>query len=209
MLQPDFIIDVASPNAYLVHKTLGTIERRTGCRFNYIPCLLGGIFKATGNQAPMLAFADIKGKLAYDQREIQRFIQQHQLTAFTFNPHFPINTLTLMRGAAAMELQGQDALVQYLDKVLHYMWEEPRNLNDPEILASTLTDAGYDAEALIASTRQAAVKQQLISNTEKAVQRGTFGIPTFFVGEEMFFGKERLGQVEREIMQPHQPAVGK
>ncbi|MCX2980926.1 2-hydroxychromene-2-carboxylate isomerase [Halieaceae bacterium IMCC14734] len=199
MLQPDFIIDVASPNAYLVHKALGAIEKRTGCRFNYVPCLLGGIFKATGNQAPMLAFGDIKGKLAYDQLEMQRFIQQHQLTAFTFNPHFPINTLTLMRGAAAMELQGQDELVQYLDKVLHYMWEEPRNLNDPEILASTLTDAGYDAEALIASTQQPEVKQRLISNTEKAVQRGTFGIPTFYVGDEMFFGKERLGQVELEV----------
>jgi 2-hydroxychromene-2-carboxylate isomerase len=200
MSQPDFIVDVASPNAYFIHKVLGAIEKRTGCRFNYVPCLLGGIFKATGNQAPMLAFADIKGKLAYDQLEIQRFIKQHQLTAFTFNPNFPINTLTIMRGAAAMELQGQDALVQYLDKILHYMWEEPRNLNDPQVLASTLTDAGYDADDVLASTQLPEVKQRLISNTEQAVQRGAFGIPTFFVGDEMFFGKERLGQVEQEIM---------
>lgn len=200
MSQPDFIVDVASPNAYLVHQVLGNIEERTGCRFNYVPSLLGGIFKATGNQAPMMAFGDIKGKLAYDELEMQRFIQQHHLTAFTFNPHFPINTLTLMRGAAAMEIQGQDALLQYLDKVLHYMWEEPRNLNDPQVLASTLTDAGYDADELLASTQEPEVKQRLISNTEQAVQRGAFGIPTFFVGDEMFFGKERLGQVEQEIM---------
>ena len=126
----DFIFDFASPNAYLSHKVSPGIEERTGVVFNYVPCLLGGIFKATGNQAPMVAFAGVKGKLAYDYLEMERFIARHDIRNFNMNPYFPINTLTLMRGAAALDLESKDELMKYVDSIFHYMWEAPRNLND-------------------------------------------------------------------------------
>jgi 2-hydroxychromene-2-carboxylate isomerase len=195
----DFIFDVASPNAYLVHRLIPAIEARTGASFNYVPCLLGGIFKATGNQAPMMAFGEIKGKLAYEQLETRRFIEKHRLTEFTLNPHFPINTLTIMRCMAATEMEGRDTLQQFIAQMLHYMWEEPRNLNDPEVLRSTLADAGYNAGRMLALAQTPEVKSRLISNTEHAVARGAFGIPTIFVDDEIYFGKERMGQVEEAI----------
>tara|TARA_R110002110_G_scaffold415860_1_gene658761 strand:+ start:95216 stop:95830 length:615 start_codon:yes stop_codon:yes gene_type:complete len=199
MPQVDFIFDFASPNAYLVHQVIPQIEARTGASFNYIPCLLGGIFKATNNQAPMIAFAGVKGKLDYDRLEMERFIARHQISHFTMNPDFPINTLTLMRGAAALELEGREPLMKYVDAMFRFMWEDPRNLNDPGIVSATLAEAGYDAADLLAKAQSAVAKEHLIANTGKAVERGVFGIPTFFVNEEMFYGKERLQQVEEEI----------
>ncbi|MET0390448.1 MAG: 2-hydroxychromene-2-carboxylate isomerase [Polyangiales bacterium] len=190
----ELVFDFGSPNAYLVHRVLPAIAARSGARIHLLPCLLGGIFKLTGNQSPMAAYAGVKGKLAYEERETQRFIAKHQLTAFKFNPHFPINTLLIMRGLiAAQRLKVADA---YVEAVLTAMWEREQKLDDPAVVEQVLTAAGLDAAALIALTQDPGVKAELLANTEAAVARGAFGIPTFFVGDEMFFGKERLGQVE-------------
>ncbi len=190
----DFIFDFASPNAYLAHRVLYPMAARLGAEVNLIPCLLGGIFKATGNQAPMIAFGGIKGKLDYEMLEMRRFIEKHGLGAFAMNPHFPINTLTLMRGLVAADLAGdKDA---YVAAVLPAMWEAGENLGDEAVIAKVLSAAGLDAEALLTRAKDDEVKTRLADNTAAAVDRGVFGIPTFFVGDEIFFGKERLGQVE-------------
>ena len=190
----DFIFDFASPNAYLVHKIVPEIEARTGARFNYIPCLLGGIFKATGNQAPMIAFGGIKNKPEYDALEMQRFITRHELTGFKMNPHFPVISLMLVRGALVAERDGY--LMKYIDAMVDAMWEQGLKLDDAEVLHKALADAGFDADKIMTDMGDEAIKAKLLENTNAAVERGAFGIPTFFVGEEMFFGKERLGQVE-------------
>jgi 2-hydroxychromene-2-carboxylate isomerase len=194
----DFIFDFASPNAYLSYKVLPQIAARTGASVNLIPCLLGGIFKATGNQAPMIAFGGIKGKMAYEMLETQRFINTHGLTKFRMNPHFPVNSLLAMRGLIAAEMDGvKDA---YVDAVLKGFWEDGLKMDDPAVMQDVLTQTGLDGAALIARTQDPAVKQTLAANTDAAVARGVFGIPTFFVGEEMFFGKDRLSQVEAEVL---------
>jgi len=194
----DFIFDFASPNAYLTHRVIPAIEERTGATFNYIPCLLGGIFKATGNKAPMIAFADIKGKLDYDRLETARFIAKHKLDKFVFNPHFPVNSLLLVRGAIAADLDGR--LADYIEAGTCAMWEQGLKMDDPEIYVDSMTKAGFDGAGLLERTKDEAVKATLMENTTKAVERGAFGIPTFYVGDEMFFGKERLGQIEEEIL---------
>lgn len=193
----ELIFDFGSPNAYLVHRVLPGLLERTGAELKITPCLLGGIFKATGNQAPMVAYAPIPNKLAYEQLEFRRFVERHALTRFTFNPHFPVNTLLLMRGAIAAERDGR--LADYVEAGLHHMWEAPRNMGDPEVYAAAMTESGFDGQALLAATQDPEVKQALADNTEGAVKRGAFGIPTFFVGDAMFFGKERLGQVEEAL----------
>ena len=190
----DFIFDFASPNAYLVHKIVPEIEARTGASFNYIPCLLGGIFKATGNQAPMIAFGDIKNKPEYEALEMQRFIARHNLTDFKMNPHFPVISLMLVRGALVAERDGY--LKKYIDAMVDAMWEQGLKLDDPEVLHKAYADAGFDADKIMTDMSDDAIKEKLMENTNAAVARGAFGIPTFFVGDEIFFGKERLGQVE-------------
>ena len=190
----DFIFDFASPNAYFSHHALKGVAERTGAKGNVIPCLLGGIFKATGNQAPFVAFGGIKGKMDYEMLEIRRFIARHDLRRFQMNPHFPINSLTAMRGLCAVE-RGPD-FNTYVEAVLAGFWERGLAMGDAVVLATVLTEAGLDAGAILERAQTDAVKATLAANTEAAVARGTFGIPTFFVGEEMVFGKERLGQVE-------------
>lgn len=190
----DFIFDFASPNAYLVHKVIPEIEARSGATFNYIPCLLGGIFKATGNQAPMMAFGGIKNKLEYDALEMQRYIVRHNLTDYKLNPHFPVMSLMLMRGALVAERDGY--LDDYIEAMLKAMWEDGLKLDDPEVLHKAFADAGFDADKIMADMGDDAIKAKLMENTNAAVERGSFGIPTFFVGDEMFFGKERLEQLE-------------
>ena len=190
----DFIFDFASPNAYLVHKIVPEIEARSGAVFNYIPCLLGGIFKATGNQAPMIAFGGIKNKPEYDAIEMQRFITRHNLTGFKMNPHFPVISLMLVRGALVAERDGY--LMKYIDAMIDALWEQELKLDDPEVLHKALADAGFDADKIMTDMGDEAIKAKLLENTNAAVERGAFGIPTFFVGDEIFFGKERLGQVE-------------
>jgi 2-hydroxychromene-2-carboxylate isomerase len=190
----DFIFDFASPNAYLAMKVLPPIAQRHGAEIKLTPCLLGGIFKATGNQAPFNAFAGIKGKLEYERLEMERFIARYDLKAFRMNPHFPINTLVLMRTmVAAQQLGVVDA---YVDVVLAGMWENGDKMDDPAVLLARLNSGGLDGQRLIDLSSSPEVKAELVANTEAAAARGVFGIPTFFVGDEMFFGKERIGQIE-------------
>lgn len=192
----DFIFDFGSPNGYLAWKVLPGIAERTGASVNLIPCLLGGIFKATNNRSPVEAFGEVKGKLAYEALETRRFVAKHGLSRYRQNPHFPVNTLLIMRGLIAARRMGVgDA---YLEAVLRAMWEDGEKMDDPQVVARVLAAAGLDADAILAATQDAEVKAELIANTEAAVARGVFGIPTFFVGDEMFFGKDRLEQVEAE-----------
>ena len=193
----DFIFDFGSPNAYFSYKILGPILERTGATLNVIPCLLGGIFKATNNTPPMMAFGGVKGKLEYEQLEIRRFIDKHGLTAFEFNPHFPVNTLLLARASVAM--RDDPRFHEFLEAGLKAMWEDGKKMDDPEVFAATFTRAGFDGQALLEKTQDPEIKQKLISNTDAAVERGSFGIPTFYVGDEMFFGKDRLQQVEEAL----------
>ncbi|MEO1658538.1 MAG: 2-hydroxychromene-2-carboxylate isomerase [Pseudomonadota bacterium] len=198
MTAPQFFFDFGSPNAYFSYKVIPEIEKRTGVTFEWIPVLLGGIFKATDNQSPFMAYGNVKGKLAYDQLEMVRFQKAHNITKFQMNPNFPVNTLLLMRGAVAAQSEGQ--LETYLDAGFRAMWEEGRKMDDPEVFVATLNEAGLDGEAIAAKTQDPEIKGKLAENTSAAVERGAFGIPTFFVGDEMFFGKDRLGQVEAEIL---------
>ena len=190
----EFIFDFGSPNAYLAHRALPPILERTGANLVIIPCLLGGIFKATGNQAPLIAFASIKGKSEYEMLELRRFVAKHRFEKFRLNPHFPVNTLMLMRGLVAAREAGSGAA--YLEMGLEGMWEEGLKLDDKEVLARRIDSAGLDSASLLAASQTDPIKQKLVDNTAAAVGRGVFGIPTFFVGDEMFFGKDRLGQVE-------------
>ncbi len=193
----DFIFDFGSPNAYLSSAVLADVAARTGATVNVLPCLLGGIFKATNNASPMVAFGDVKGKLAYEGLETRRFVSKHGLTAFRSNPHFPVNTLLIMRGLVAAARAGVGD--RYRAAVLAAMWEAGEKMDDPAVMERVLTAAGLDAAGLLAATQDPEVKAELVANTEAAVARGVFGIPTFFVGDEMFFGKDRLGQVEDEV----------
>ncbi|MEQ1931556.1 MAG: 2-hydroxychromene-2-carboxylate isomerase [Parvularculaceae bacterium] len=190
----DFIFDFASPNAWLAYRALPPILGRTGASLNSIPCLLGGIFKLTGNQAPFTAFANVKGKNAYDMLEMRRFVEKHRLTKFRLNPHFPMNTLMLMRGLVAAQELGVTSA--YLEAGLVAMWEDGLKMDDPAVIGEVVASAGLDGERLFALAQDQRIKDRLAANTQRAVDRGAFGIPTFFVGDEMFFGKERLGQIE-------------
>jgi 2-hydroxychromene-2-carboxylate isomerase len=190
----DFIFDFGSPNAYLAWQVLPGIAQRTGASVNLIPCLLGGIFKATNNRSPVEAFGEVKGKLAYEALETRRFVVRHGITRYRSNPNFPVNTLMIMRGLIAARRLGVGD--RYLEVVLAGMWEAGEKMDDPQVVARVLTAGGLDAEAILEATQDAEVKAELIANTEAAVARGVFGIPTFFVGPEMFFGKDRLDQVE-------------
>ncbi|MDP2011125.1 MAG: 2-hydroxychromene-2-carboxylate isomerase [Phenylobacterium sp.] len=193
----DFIFDFGSPNGYLSWKVLPGIAARHGATVNLIPCLLGGIFKATGNQSPVTAFGGVKGKLEYEGLETKRFVAAHGLTAYRSNPHFPVNTLLIMRGLVAARRAGVgDA---YLEAVVSAMWEQGLKMDDPEVVAGVLTKAGLDARAILEATQDPEVKAELAANTEAAVARGAFGVPTFFVDGEMFFGKDRLHAVEAEL----------
>ena len=193
----DFIFDFGSPNAYFATKALSGVAERTGATINFIPCLLGGIFKATNNEPPMVAFGSVKGKMAYEMLEIQRFIKTHGLTKFQMNPNFPVNTLIMMRAAIAAEEDGR--LAEYIDAGLTHMWEDGLKMDDPEIFMDAMTKSGFDGKALLERTQNSEIKAKLVANTESAVTRGAFGIPTFYVGDEMFFGKDRLVQVEAEL----------
>jgi len=192
----EFVFDFASPNSYLAYRALPSILERTGARLVINPCLLGGIFKATGNVAPGVAFASVKGKLDYEMLEFRRFIAKHRLDKFRFNPNFPVNSLMLMRGYIAREAGVEDG---YLEMGLEGLWEEGLKLDDREVLARRIDSAGLDSASLLAAAQTDRVKLKLADNTAAAVARGVFGVPTFFVGDDMFFGKDRLGQVEEAV----------
>jgi 2-hydroxychromene-2-carboxylate isomerase len=198
MKNVELIFDFASPNAYLVVPVLRNITARTGASLTITPCLLGGIFKATSNQAPFVAFAPVKGKMDYEMLETRRFIAKHGFTKFSMNPNFPINSIHAIRGLIAAQNAGVgDA---YMDAVLSGFWEQGANMGHKGVIEEVVTAAGLDGAALMEAAGSDEVKATLMANTENAVARGAFGIPTFFVGNEMFFGKERLSQVE-ELLQ--------
>ena len=193
-----FLFDFGSPNAYLCHKVIPAIEQRTGATFEYVPILLGGLFKLSNNRSPAEAFADIPNKRAYDQLELERFVKKHGIANFRRNPFFPINTLQLMRGAVGA--QQLNCFERYVDTVFASMWERELNMGDPQIVLSELKSAGLDAAAIFAATQDQRVKDRLLANTNEAHARGAFGSPTFFVGDDIYFGKDRLRDVEEEIV---------
>jgi 2-hydroxychromene-2-carboxylate isomerase len=197
-IKVEFQFDFGSPNAYLAELVLPAIERRTGVKFEYVPVLLGGIYKATGNMSPSDSLRGIKNKPEYQKLETERFLRRHDITKFAFNPFFPVNTLMLMRGAVAAKFEG--LFEPYFRAAYQHMWVEPKKMDDLEIFRAAFNSSGVDIDRLITRTQQDDVKQQLIKDTNDAVARGAFGSPTFFVGSEMFFGKDQLRDVEESIV---------
>jgi 2-hydroxychromene-2-carboxylate isomerase len=189
----EFLYDFASPNAYLVHKVLPGMARKHGADVVWEPVLLGGIFKATGNQAPMHAFDGVAGKLDYQAVELQRFVHRHDL-AFRMNPHFPIMTISLMRGAVFA--QDKPWYARYIDCVFDAMWVDGKDMGDPAIISAALNAVDLPGEEILMATQDPSIKGRLMAATEKAVERGVFGAPTMFLGDEMFFGKDSLDDLE-------------
>ena len=194
---PQFLFDFGSPNAFLSHEAIPAIEQRTGVKFEYVPVLLGGIFKATNNRSPAETLAGVKNKPEFQKLETERFVRRFQVKPYVWNPFFPVNTLNLMRGAVAAQFEG--VFEPYVDAAFHHMWVEPKKMDDPDVAMKALASFGLDAAKLFARAQQADVKARLIENTQAAVERGAFGSPTFFVGTEMFFGKEQLRDVEELV----------
>ena len=193
----EFVFDFASPNGYLAYRALSPIAARHNAKIEILPCLLGGIFKETGNQAPMIAYAKIKGKLEYERLEFARYLERYKLKDFKFNPHFPVNTVMMMRGAVVAQMEG--ALERYVEAGLKMMWEDGRKMDDPEVFVAALSDAGFDGPHYATRIKEDAVKAKLFENTAAAVERGAFGVPTFYIDGEMYFGKERMAQIEEQI----------
>jgi 2-hydroxychromene-2-carboxylate isomerase len=194
---PQFLFDFGSPNAFLSHEAIPAIEKRIGVKFEYVPVLLGGIFKATNNKSPAETLAGVRNKPEFMKLETERFVRRFQVGPYTMNPFFPVNTLNLMRAAVAAQFEG--VFQKYVDAAFHHMWIEPKKMDDPEVAAKALTASGLDAAKLFARSQTPEVKSRLIENTQNAVERGAFGSPTFFVGKEMFFGKEQLREVEELV----------
>ena len=197
MVTVEFHFDFGSPNAYLSHLVLPEIEKRTGVKFAYVPILLGGVFKLTNNRSPAESLVGIKNKSEYERLEMTRFLRRHGITRFRPNPFFPVNTLMLMRGAIAVQSLG--VFERYVDEMYRHMWAEPKKLDDPHVLRAALEESGLDSERFFALIQTPEVKDRLLENTRRSVERGTFGAPTFFVGAEIFFGKDRLRDVEELI----------
>ncbi|MEP3422003.1 MAG: 2-hydroxychromene-2-carboxylate isomerase [Erythrobacter sp.] len=198
----EMIFDFVSPNAYFIWGPLRDVVARTGAGLDITPVFLGGMHKLTGNAPPMIRDADVKGKVEYSMLEIQRFIAKHNLTKYNMHPQFPFNSITLQRMLFAADQDGR--AVQFVDGMLPAIWEHSLDFTDTEAFGAALTAAGFDPADLIARIQTDEVKQGLVQNTDHAVARGAFGIPTMFTGPkdgatEMFFGKERLAQIEEEL----------
>ena len=187
MVKVEFHFDFGSPNAYLSHLVIPEIEKRTGVKFEYVPVLLGGVFKATNNRSPAQSLVGIKNKPEYERIEMNRFIKRHGITRFKSNPFFPVNTLMMMRGAIAARQLG--VFERYVDEMFRNMWGDPKKMDDPTVYRAALDEAGLPTAKIV----------ELIANTQRSVERGTFGSPTFYVGDEIFFGKDRLRDVEELI----------
>lgn len=205
VVKVEFHFDFGSPNAYFCHRLIPAIEARTGVTFDYVPILLGGVFKLTNNQSPMAQFDGVKNKNEYQRLETARFIRKHALDRFQRNRFFPVNTIQLMRAAVAMKPSAQFA--GFVDSIFQAMWEQSKKMDDSNEFAAVLQDAGFDAAGLIAEIQDPVIKQALVDNTAETVARGNFGAPTFFVNDEMFFGKDRLVDVEDQIMAEKTPAA--
>ena len=198
MPKVEFLFDFGSPNAYLSHLVIPEIEKRTGAKFVYLPILLGGVFKLTNNRSPAEAFAGVKNKPEYHRLETERFVRQHGITHYQHNPFFPVNTLMIMRGAMAARQLG--IFERYVDQVYRHMWAEPKKLDDPAVLRAALLESDLPADRLFELVQTAPVKEALMAETQRAVDRGTFGSPTFFVDDEIYFGKDKLRDVEEAIV---------
>jgi 2-hydroxychromene-2-carboxylate isomerase len=196
-IAPQFLFDFGSPNAFLSHEAIPAIEQRTGVKFEYVPILLGGIFKATNNKSPAETLAGVKNKREFNALETERFVKRFKVKPYVWNPFFPVNTLNLMRAAVAAQREG--VFEKYVEAAFHHKWVEPQKMDDPEVAMQALNASGLDAARLFARAQEPDVKAKLIENTQSAVERGAFGSPTFFVGKEMFFGKEQLREVEELV----------
>ncbi len=193
MTEIEFIYDFGGPNSWFVHRAIPAIEAQGKVRFRYVPVLLGGIFKATGNRPPVMTYGHVESKMAYDRLEMDRFMARHGISGFKLNPHFPVNTLLPMRGAVAAERLGCGPA--YREAMFVALWEQGLKLDEPAVWAEAVSAAGLDAAALGALVEDPEVKAELVANTEAVVARGAFGVPTFFIGTEMWFGKDRLRDV--------------
>lgn len=196
-MRVEFHFDFGSPNAYLSHVIIPRIEQRTGAKFVYVPILLGGVFKLTNNRSPVESYAAIRNKLPYERLETERFIKKHGIENYQFNPFFPVNTLALMRGAIAAQRLG--VFERYVDEMFRHMWAQPKDMDDPAVIGAALQESGFDAPKLLALAQDQTVKDELAANTSRSVERGTFGAPTFFVDDEIYFGKDRLRDVEEAL----------
>ena len=194
----EFHYDFGSPNAYLSHRVLPQIAQRTGAAIEYVPILLGGVFKATNNRSPMEQLAEVKNKPEYQRRETERFIAKHKLEAFSRNSHFPVNTITMMRGA--VYARGKSWESDYIEAMFTAMWERGLNMADAEQFAEVLQESGLPVDEIVAAVTDPAVKSALVESTAESVERGNFGSPSFFVGDELYFGKDKLGDFEEEIL---------
>tara|TARA_R110002126_G_scaffold3111_20_gene17251 strand:+ start:4858 stop:5460 length:603 start_codon:yes stop_codon:yes gene_type:complete len=192
----ELIFDFVSPNAYLIWSPLKNLAAKYGATIAVTPAFLGGMHKLTGNAPPFVRDAEVKGKNDYAMLEMNRFIKKHGLTKFRMNPKFPFNTITLQRMLVALEPEKQAGFIETL---LPAIWEQGLDVTDADTLRKILHNSGFDGQALLAMTQDPAIKQRLIDNTENAVERGAFGIPTMFVEGEIYFGKERLGQIEEQL----------
>jgi 2-hydroxychromene-2-carboxylate isomerase len=197
MVTVEFHFYFGSPNAYLSHLVIPEIEKRTGARFEYVPVLLGGVFKLTNNHSPAETLRGIRNKPDYERLETQRFIRRHGITRFQSNPYFPVNTLMIMRGAIAARRLG--VFERYVDEIYRNMWADPKKMDDPAVFRSVLAVGEFDAGEIFRLIETREVKDELLHHTERSVERGTFGSPTFYVGDEIFFGKDRLHDVEEMI----------
>lgn len=192
----EFYFDLGSPATYLAHTQLAKICADTQSELIYIPMLLGGVFKATGNASPAM----IPAKGRYMFQDLDRFAKRYGVQ-LRFNPHFPINTLTLMRAANGMQLNQPQRFAEFVDCLFRALWVEGRNLNDPQTVAAVLTENGFDPQEIMALTNDESVKAALKENTEAAIKRGVFGAPSMFIGDQLFFGQDRLDFVEEALRQ--------
>ena len=198
MVKVEFHFDFGSPNAYLSHLVIPEIEKRAGVKFEYVPVLLGGVFKLTNNRSPAQSLVGIKNKPEYERLEMTRFIKRHGITRFQSNPFFPVNTLMMMRGAIAARSIG--VFERYVDEMYRNMWADPKKMDDPNVFRTALDEPGLPTTKVLELIESKPVKDELLDNTNRSVERGTFGSPTFYVGNEIFFGKDRLRDVEEMIV---------
>ena len=197
-MKAEFLFDFGSPNAYLSHLVIPKIEERTGVKFEYIPVLLGGVFKATNNVSPAISLKGIKNKGEYQGIETQRFLKKHDISNYQRNPYFPVNTLQVMRGA--IFAKQANIFQQYINEIYRHMWENPKKMDDPETFREALIESKLPADDIMNGINSAEVKGELIQNTNKAVERGVFGSPSFFVDDDLYFGKDKLVEVEEAIV---------
>jgi 2-hydroxychromene-2-carboxylate isomerase len=194
----EFHFDFGSPNAYLSHLVIPAIEERTGVKFEYIPVLLGGVFKATNNVSPAVSLQGIKNKGEYAGIETARFLEHHKIANYERNPFFPVNTLHIMRGAIYAKNAG--LFKKYVDEVYRHMWADPKKMDEVDVIKAALEESGLPADDIVEGSQNPEVKQALIDNTSRSIEMGTFGSPTFYVGGDIYFGKDKLVEIEAAII---------